>query len=329
MASAGPEEISVERAYIGIEIGELAAWVAVACGKTGADRRWRTSFGAPPSPDAFVERLADGVRNVCGGHTIAGIGVASWTPVDGARGAIRAGSVMPDWEDMPVTARLSELLGAPCQLSPAVSAAALAEATLGAGKDTSPMVYAHVGREVLSSLVYNGAPLLGAHGEVGQIGHWPVTEDGPRCACGAVGHLNPLCSSQGIVRMAIGLAAQDERVLTEVGRVTGGRAEALTATGVVALAGAGVEPLRDLVIRSADALGLALAQLSLLAHPALIVLGGPLGVAGGLFMERTRERMVEGLSAIPSEGTPPLLAPATLEPHSALTGAWLLAHGSA
>jgi predicted NBD/HSP70 family sugar kinase len=326
VAPVGPDDMSVERAYLGVEIGELAAWVAVTCGKSGAQRRWRASFGAPPTPDVFLERLADGVRSVCGDDAIAGIGIASWAPVDSERGAIGAASIMPEWADIALTAHMSKLFGAPCQLLHAVSAAALAEATLGAGKGTSSMVYAHLGREVLSALVYHGALVAGAHGEVGQIGHWRVTEDGPRCACGAVGHLNPLCSSQGIVRLAIGLAAQDERALAEVSRVTGGRAEALTASGVVALAGAGIEPLRDLVRRSADALGLALAQLSLLAHPALIVLGGPLGLAGGLFMERTHERLAQELSAIPAAGTRPLLAPALLEPHGALTGAWLLAH---
>ena len=317
--------MSIERVCLGVEIGELAAWVAVTCGKAGAERRWRTSFGVPPSPDAFLERLADGVQSVCGGAAIAGIGIAAWAPVDSERGAIGAAGVMPDWVDVPLAARVSELFGAPCQLRHAVSAAALAEASLGAGKDTRSMAYAHLGREVLSSLVYDSALLAGTYGEIGQIGHWRVTEDGPRCACGAIGHLNPLCSSQGIVRLAIGLAAQDERALAQVSRATGGRAEALTAPGVVALAGAGVEPLRNLVRHAAGSLGLALAQLSLVTHPALIVLGGPLGVAGELFMAQTRERLEEELRAIPSAGAPPHLASAALEPHSAVAGAWLLA----
>ena len=191
------------------------------------------------------------------------------------------------------------------------------------------MVYVHLGREVLSSLVYDREPILGAHGQAGRIGHWQVVDDGPRCACGAVGHLNPLCSSQGFIRLAIGLAAQDDIALAAVSEATSGRVESLTASRIVALADMGVEALRDLVRRSADALGLALARLTLAVDPAVIVLGGPLGGAGGLFIEWTRERLAAELRMISTGGQAPRLVSASLEPQSALTGAWLLGNKAA
>jgi predicted NBD/HSP70 family sugar kinase len=138
------------------------------------------------------------------------------------------------------------------------------------------------------------------------------------------GHLNPLCSSQGFVRLAIGYAAQDDIALAAVSEATGGRVESITASRIVALAGSGVEALRDLVRKSADALGLALARLSLAVDPAVIILGGPLGRAGGLFIEWTQERMAAELRQISTGAQAPRLVSASLEPQSALTGAWLL-----
>ena len=329
MESIGLDDARGKSGYLGMEIGELAAWLAVTWGNVRPERQLRTRFLAPPSPDMFLLRLGEIVREVSGGDALNGVGVASWTPVNSERGVIQAGSLMQEWADISLDTRLRELLRAPVRLRAAVDAAALAEAEKGAGQGANPMVYVHLGREVLSSLVYDREPVLGAYGQSGRIGHWQVVDDGPRCACGVTGHLNPLCSSQGFIRLAIGLAAQDDIALEAVSEATGGRVESLTASRIVALADAGVDALHDLVRRSADALGLALARLSLAVDPAVIVLGGPLGRAGELFIEWTRERMAAELRKMSAGGQAPQLVSASLEPQSALTGAWLLGNKAA
>lgn len=316
------------RVLLGVEIGELAAWVAVTRGKDAPERTWRARFTAPPDLDTMLSRITEGARVIGGDASVSGVGVASWMS-DDSEGGAPAGAVAMEWSNAHLVAKLGERLSAPARLRAAVDAAALAEAALGAGTGVSQLVYIHLGREVLSSLVFNGEPPLRAPGRPGLFGHWRIAESGPRCSCGAVGHLNPLCASQSFVRLAIGLAAQHDDALAAVREATGGRVESLTAARVVALAGAGIEPLRELVERSADALGMALAQLSLVVPPERIVLGGPLGVAGGLFMDLARKRMTDDLSAIPTAGDKPQLVAAALEPHSALTGAWLLGRRSA
>lgn len=311
-------------ACLGLEIGELAAWIAIAYGAAGPERQWRTSFTAPPSPDEFFQRIVDGAREVCGEDEIVGVGVALWATMDSAPDVSRAGALPVDWDGVALTTRLRAIFQAPVRMRSAVDAAALAEARIGAGKDTNPLVYIHLGREVVSALVYECEPRQGAHGRAGQIGHWRIAEDGPRCACGAIGHLNPVCSSQGFVRLAIGLASRDDNALAAVTETTGGRVEALTSSRIVALAAAGVEPLRELVRLAANALGVALARLTLVVDPSVIVLGGPLGTTGGLFIEWTGERLVADLHAITGDGPVPRLVSASLEPRSALTGAWLI-----
>ncbi len=329
MANAGAGSERTDPAYLGLEIGELAAWITMTYGADRPERQWRKRFMTPPTPDEFFQHVAEGACIARGGAGIAGVGVATWAHVNSADGSVQASAISPDWESVALATRLSDLLHAPVRLRSAVDAAALAETRLGVGKGADPVVYVHLGREVLSALVYHCAPLIGAHGRAGQIGHWRIAEDGPRCACGAVGHLNPLCSSQGFVRQAIGLAALDESVLAAMTEATGGRVEAITAQRVVALASAGVTPLRDLTRRSAEALGIALARLALVVDPEVIVLDGPLGVAGSPFIEWTGERMTEELRAVSGGEQAPRLASARLAPLSALTGAWLLGKDAA
>jgi glucokinase len=105
-------------------------------------------------------------------------------------------------------------------------------------------------------------------------------------------------------------------------RVTGGRAEALTAPQVVALAAAGDPAARAVLDEALDALALALANLVAVLDPALIVIGGPLAQAGEAFLAPLRARLEELCRAF---GFVPDLRAGALDPGAALLGAWLLA----
>lgn len=315
--------------FLGVEVGELGAWVAVATGRRARERTWRARFSAPPDLNGLTARVLEGVRDVAGDPNIAGIAVASWIPGEQRRESTSAlpSSLASPGDDLART--LSDLFAAPASSYSALYAAALSEALLGAGISADPFVYVHLGRDVVCSLVFHGEPAQGPRGGDGQLGHWRVAEMGPRCSCGEVGHLNPLCSSQSFIRLAIGLASQDEDALAKIQAATSGRAETLTAARAVALAGSGVEPLRELTVAAAEALGTALGQLTLMVNPEVIALGGPLGTAGGLFLDSARERLSGYLRPVRGSDAAPRLVVAALEPHSALTGAWLLAQRSA
>lgn len=308
--------------YAGVEIGEMGAWIAITFGAAdGPLSRWRARFTTAPAIDEIVTRIADGLRELRAGAEIAAIGVAVWDTQKPTRGA----SSIVGVDAAELAARLEVLTGAPTRVQGAIEAAAQAEAHMGAGQDADPLVYIHLGREVRDAIVSHGRALHGAHSQGGQIGHWRVAERGPRCSCGQVGHLNPLCSSQGFVRLAIGAIAQDEVALAAANAATGGRVETITARQVIALARERPAALEPLIAEAARALSVALANLTLLIDPTVIVLGGPLGAAGGAFLEQVQEGVSERLRAVAAGWRAPAIEPARLEPHSALTGAWLLA----
>lgn len=314
------------RVYLGLEVGELGAWMRLVGGTTTPQHRWRANFTSPPTLDELFRQLERGVSHVAGGAEIAGVGLATWERTL----AKRVMEEQDSWTAAELAERLATAVRASTCVLQAVDAAGLAEARLGAGRDRDGVFYVHLGREARSALVWSGKLLPSAHrGLGGQIGHWQIAEDGPRCSCGEIGHLNPLCSSQSIVRLAIGLASQDDDALAAAHAVTGGRAEALTAAQVVALAGEGIEPLRALVQHAAEALGIVLGAATLLVDPDIVILGGPLGVAGGVFLERTRDQAHETLRSTRSNDAQVEIVPASLEPQSAAIGAWLQARDGA
>jgi glucokinase len=162
----------------------------------------------------------------------------------------------------------------------------------------------------------------GAHDKAGEIGHWRVGASGPRCACGAEGHLEPVASAQAIVRAMIGRASDSDESLEAILRVTHRRAEALTAAQVVRLADEG-DPIATSVIGAAvEGLAAALANLTAVLDPAIIVLDGPFAGQWDTFIGRIQERMRAWTPGFAATAT---IIPSRLGTRAVLEGARLLA----
>lgn len=313
---------------IGVELADLATRLAVVA--VGADgqrlgRIQRARLERPPTPEQVVDRLSAMIREQSADAQPAEVGVAVWAHVSPDLGVIDEPRYGAAWNAFPFAGRLGERVGAPVRLIAGVNAAARAEARSGAAVGRSPLLYVHLGRTVSSALVVDGEPLVGARHEAGRLGHWQTGLDGPRCQCGARGHLDPLAAAQSLARLAIGVAADDDEALAAIHRVTGMRAEALTAPQVVALARDGVRAIRELVDVAVEALAGALANLVVTLDPAIIVIGGPLALADDVWLRWLRERLSDRLAGVT---TSPLLAYATLEPNAAALGATWLSRAS-
>jgi glucokinase len=314
---------------VGIEIADsgtrLVAVLAEHCETPG--RRWRRRLAAPPSPDEMLPILDDLIAEVLregtgrAGHPGA-LGVALWGDVDAARGVTHALPQAAGWDKFPLAARLADRWGASVRLQSAVAAGGLAEATLGAGRLHHAVLYVHSARTIASAFVVGGEIAPGASGRGGRLAHWVIQPDGPRCACGIIGHLDPIASAQSIVRATIGLASGSDDSTAAMLRVSGGRAEAMTVRQVVQLASEGDPSAQTVLERAWDALALALANLVATLDPDIIVLGGPPAEAGEGFLAPLRDRLRLLLEPWRPMVT---LAAGALEPHTTLTGACLLA----
>jgi len=278
---------------IGIEIADGGTRLNVARASTyGTIRRRRLS--APPDPDQTVDALNDLITELIRDDTAPhpdAIGVAVWGDVDPAHGVILNMPHTVGWNEFPLADRLVDRWQIPVFLMSAVAAAGLAEVTSGAGQRRRVALYIHSGRTIASALIEEGAVFAGASGRAGMLAHWLVALDGPRCACGQSGHLDPIASAQSIVRATIGLASGSDESTAAMLRISGGRAEAMTVRQVVQLAEEGDNAARTVLERAWDALAVALANLVAALDPDVIILGGPPAEAGEGFCQPLRERL--------------------------------------
>ena len=102
----------------------------------------------------------------------------------------------------PLATRLAEALGMAALMERDTQVAALAEGRFGAAKGLSDYIYLTVSTGVGGAVVSGGRLLRGADGLAGELGHMTIDMNGPRCGCGANGHLEAFASGTGIVNSA-------------------------------------------------------------------------------------------------------------------------------
>lgn len=245
--------------------------------------------------------------------------------VDRASGAVIQADGLPGWAALGLGEQLRQRFSY-VVVESVVNAAALAEAWTGAGKARASMLYISLNRRVSAAYVVEGSVLRGAHERAGQLGHWRLSMDGPRCVCGAQGHLDPVASAQSIVRNMIGLASGSEESHEAMLRVAHGRVEAMSAAHVLELAEAG-DPLAQAVTNAAiDGLSVVIGNLIAALDPAVIVLDGPFAGKMDALLDLVRSR-VHGMTDTYAE---PVAIVASLHgPLGALEGARLIAEREA
>jgi glucokinase len=311
---------------IGLELAESGTRLVAALEPARGARRWSARLNEPPSAIEAVAHAHDLIARALAESGLAAepplaVGVALAGRLDARQGVVRAVPLAAGWEGFPLAAALAERWGGPVRLYTTTQSAALAEALIGAGREYPSVCYLAVGRSVAAALVAGGVVHAGAHGAAGEMAHWLARADGPRCSCGHYGHLEPLASAQSLVRTMIGRAVDHPESAAAMQAISGGRAEAMTAGQVAALATRG-DPVAAAVVGAAvEALAGVLANITALWDPAAIVLGGPLAEAEEGLLAPLRERYAT--LRHPFEAVP-LLA-AALEPSAALAGAVLAA----
>ena len=130
--------------------------------------------------------------------------------------------------------------------------AGIGEAIAGAAQGVRDFVYVTISTGIGGALVSGGRMLRGVSNIAGEIGHWPVALEGPRCGCGSYGCVESLASGR-FVAAAFGVddAAQ-----------------------VYAAAAAGDARAIAVIERAEAALGNLAITLVNGLNPALIVVGG-------------------------------------------------------
>jgi glucokinase len=212
---------------------------------------------------------------------VAGIGISSPGPVDPMRGVIvETANLGSRFRDIPIAAELGGAVGLPAFLDRDTNIAALGERAFGAARDCDDFIYLTVSTGVGGAIVTGGQLLHGPDGLAGELGHIPVTLDGPRCGCGGIGHVEAYASGAGLAKLA---KAEVQRgaspFLAE--RAAGNVGGELSAIDVAAGERAGDPACVDLMTRARRAVAVGCAGYVNAFNPHRIVVGGSIAEAEG------------------------------------------------
>jgi len=223
----------------------------------------RSSTSHPFDPDAptAIDQLADILGEAMddrGGQRLLGIGVGIPGSVNSQAGGIVSAPTL-GWSDAHVGPILRSALGVPVLVENDVNTLAVAERLYGIGRTHSSYLVVTIGRGIGCGVVIDGAVYRGAGGGAGEIGHIPVTVDGPLCGCGSFGCLEAHIGDAGLVEQAL------ER------GVIGARG---TSRGLLAAARDGDETARQIYADAGEMLGRALAGVVHTVDPEMLVILG-------------------------------------------------------
>ncbi|MFD7452976.1 ROK family protein [Kitasatospora sp. NPDC059827] len=287
--------VDVGRARLRVAVADLAGTVVA---RRDVPNRGRTADAVADAVVAAAGEATAEAGLAAGGLVHAVIGTPGvW---DEERRGLRYATSLPDWGRPGLFDRIGEGLGTAVTVANDANLAALGEYTLGAGRGSRMFAYLLVGTGLGVGVVKDGELLLGAHGALGEIGLVPLPA---RPGEPAVTTLEEEAAADAVVRAA-----------REFGLAGKGRSR-LTAKQVFERARAGEDAALRAVEWEAERLAYAVAVLSAVLDPDLLVLGGGIGSSADLLLEPL-ERALRRFAPMR-----PTLAPSLLGEEAVLLGA--------
>lgn len=240
-----------------------------------------TAVAAEQRPTPHGESARDAIVDVGGvllaqqpDTPVVGAGVVVPGLVDRAAG-VATYSANLGWRDLELVRALGAAWRLPVRIAHDVASGGVAEHRLGAGAGTQDLVFVAIGTGIAASIVSGGHLVTGHRGESAEIGHLAV-RTGVACACGRDGCLEAIASAAAIAR--------------RYGALTGSRVTG--ADEVVARLDSDAVA-REVWQEAVETLADALAVVSLLVGPALVVIGGGLSRAGAALVDPLRVALRE------------------------------------
>jgi predicted NBD/HSP70 family sugar kinase len=226
---------------------------------------------------AAIDQAADLVAHVLDEagvdrDLVLGAGMALPGPVNHSRGALHSSPILAGWAQVDAASALARRIGIPVHIDNDANLGALAEVTLGAGRNVSSAAYVQMSSGIGAGLIVDGRPYHGHRGTAGEIGHVLVDEQGQICRCGNRGCLETLASGPALLELLRQSHGDD-----------------LTVEGLIAMARDGDPGGRRVIADAGRAVGRVVAGLCNLFNPEMVVVGGELSSAGELLLDPLRE----------------------------------------
>ncbi|MCA9135350.1 MAG: ROK family protein [Planctomycetales bacterium] len=203
------------------------------------------------------------------------VGLAMAGVIDEATATLMETANLQSWHGIGFHQELARVFEKPVAVINDANAAALGESSYGEHR-TDSLSFLTLGTGIGGGIIVGGRAINGSHGCGGEIGHVTI-EHGPdarSCGCGRFGHLEAYAGAAGIVQTATELLDQTDQpsALRDF--------DTLTPESISIAADNGDEIAIETIRRTAVHLGRAIAMLSHIADPSVVLLGGAVTFGG-------------------------------------------------
>jgi predicted NBD/HSP70 family sugar kinase len=249
---------------LGVDLSDVIARLAVVAGGKVVER----GIVAPRRDSAIKDAAQKALHSA--GVKAAAVGIAMPGVADSAPG------------DIGVALKSATSPGTRVGTVPAGTAAAIAEQRLGAAQDVRQVIAFSIAEHVTAGVLIDGKPWTGAHGLGSSVG-WMALNPVEREDYRRFGGLEAEVSSAGIVRRFVWRVKSGDH--SAVAKQARGDLSKLAAADILQGARAGDGVSIAVVRDTAKYIGMAIANLTTLFDPEMIVLGGIIASSGDVMFE--------------------------------------------
>jgi glucokinase len=268
---------------IGLDVGatKIAAALVAASGQVLASRQEKTR--ADQGVQTVLDRIVRLTNELAGLSMddpdnkpipLLGIGIGIPGQVNSRDGIVRD-AVNLGWDEVNLVAEIQTRLARelPIWIETDTNASTLGEYYFGAARDCHDFVYISIGSGLGAGIMSNGMLVTGATWKAAELGHFSLDPNGTPCECGLRGCAETIVSGPGLLMLVTRSLAQGE-LSSRLGAV-----KELTTTSIVSAALEGDDLTLAALSEMGHHLGMVIALCASVLNPALIVIGGGLGIA--------------------------------------------------
>src|ERR1700730_536172 len=270
-------------ALIGVDLGGARCGAAVAIGDVTHGEPVHRDTPSHDGPAAVLDAVAECAREAAGHAHIRGLAIGIPGPIDAGAGVVHDAPNMTGWTEVPAAAMLSERVECPVVICHDAAAAGYAELKAGAGRGARHLLFITVSTGIGGALFIDGDLYDGATGSAGEVGHTPISDNGPACGQGHPGCLEGTSSGTAIAaRVRAELAAGTASTLEGIDPAS------IDARVIATAANAGDALSLQVFNDAGHALGRAIGGFINVLAPDVLVIGGGLIRAGDLLLKPGR-----------------------------------------
>lgn len=245
----------------------------------------RTVIPLIADPKSGVDAMAEGMLRLLEQFprmTCEGVGVSLPGRLDATTQRLAFAPNLP-WVGFDIRGALQKKLKLQVELDNAAHACMLSEVWFGRLEGVRDAVLFTISEGVGAALMLNGSLVSGATGLAGEIGHVPISEDGPRCACGEVGCFELFASSRAAIRYY---------------RESAPSQPVPTIQQLMNMEASGNAQAREALIKQARAIGRGMRIVTASVNPQMILFAGDItlrwDLIGPVIEEEVAKRMLTG-----------------------------------